>query len=251
MILKRARIVHCSEAERDAIRERAAAAGKTLSRFLLDPVAPGDREDGVAALTPAELVDLCEGLRALVAFLRAPGGGQGLAAARGGGVVRDVAADGLPQGRRVRVSVSATDEEWALVRERAAGRGLSISDFLVGLALPAGSASGAGPLPALNGLEQREALDALRQMRKLLSAGDGRNDAPSDVRERHAGSPDAPAAGSAGPEQAGREALPGDGRAEGTEAVKEAGGGGGISKTARQSGRGPGADAEPRQGRLI
>ena len=58
---KQPRNLHCSKAEREAIRERAAAAGKTVSRFLLDPVVSGDREDRVPGLTPGELAELCEG----------------------------------------------------------------------------------------------------------------------------------------------------------------------------------------------
>ena len=223
MIRKRARNLHCRKAERDAVRGRAAAAGKTVSRLLLDPVVSGGREDRVAGLTPGELAELCEGLRAVVAFVRASGDRQEPVAACGDGGSPVVETEGPAQGARVRLSVSATDAEWARVREQAAGRGLSISDFLVGLALPTGSASGAGPLPALDGAEQREALEAIRYMRGLLSAMDGRAAAPPEVRERHAvPSPDAAAADTtAEPVAAGR------------------------------TGSGPEADREPRQGGLF
>ncbi len=123
----------------------------------------------------------------------------------------------------MRLSVSATDEEWTAVRERAAGHGLSISDFLVGLALPAGSASGAGPLPALDGVEQREALDAIRYMRGFMLAMDARNAAPPEVRDRIAaphGSPDTGAAGLSSPQKAGCTSLPGGRRAERTEGAR-------------------------------
>lgn len=201
MIRKRPRNLHCSKAARDAIRERAAAAGKTVSRLVLDAAVSGGQEDRVAGLTPGELAELCEGMRAVIAFVRASGERQGSIAACGDGGATVVATDVPAQGARVRLSVSATDEEWARVREQAAGRGLSISDFLVGTALPTGSASGAGPLPALDGAEQREALDAIRRMHGLLSAMAGRTAAPPEARERHAApSPDAAAAGPAGPE---------------------------------------------------
>ena len=219
MIRKRARNLHCSKAARDAIRGRAAAAGKTVSRFLLDPVVSRGREDGVAGLTPGELAELCEGLRAVVAFVRASRDRQEPVAACGGGASPVVEPDGPAQGARVRLSVSATDGEWATVREQAAGRGLSISDFLVGLALPAGSAPGAGPLPALDGAEQREALDAIRHMRGLLSALDG-----------HA-------------------SLSGGGGAERTEAGRAAADTAAEPVAAVRTGSGP--EAEPQQGGLF
>ncbi len=244
MIPKRPRNLHCSRAERDAIRERAAAAGKTVTRFLLDPVVSGDREDEVRGLTPRELAELCEGLRAVIAFMRSRGGRQG-------GVVPPAAnTEGPLQGARVRLSVSATDGEWARVRERAAGRGLSISDFLVGLALPTGSASDAGPLPALDGMEQREALDAIRQMRGLLPAMD--DAAPSEVRERHAASsPDAGAAGSGGPERAGCSFPPDEGRAAPAEGARASWDTTGPSKAPGGAGRSSGENREPRQGSLL
>lgn len=244
MIPKRPRNLHCGRAERDAIRERAAAAGKTVTRFLLDPVVSGDREDGVPGLTPRELAELCEGLRAVIAFMRSRGGRQG------GAVPPAANTEGPLQGARVRLSVSATDGEWATVRERAAGRGLSISDFLVGLALPTGSASDAGPLPALNGMEQREALDAIRQMRGLLPAMD--DAAPSEVPERHAApSPDAEAADPGGPERAGCSFLPDEGRAAPAEGARASCDTTGPSKTPGGSGRSSGENRESRQGSLL
>ena len=226
MIPKRPRNLHCGRAERDAIRARAAAAGKTITRFLLDPVVAGDREDGVPGLTPRELAELCEGLRAVIAFMRSRGGRQG------GAVPPAANTEGPLQEARVRLSVSATDGDWATVRERAAGRGLSISDFLVGLALPTGSASDAGPLPALDGMEQREALDAIRHMRGLLPAMD--DAAPSEV-----------------PERAGCSILPDEGRAAPAEGVRASCDAGGSSKAPGGSGRSSGENREPRQGSLL
>lgn len=246
MIPKRPRNLHCGRAERDAIRARAAAAGKTVTRFLLDPVVAGDREDGVPGLTPRELAELCEGLRAVIAFMRSRGGRQ----ACGDAVPPAANTECPPQGARVRLSVSATDGEWARVRERAAGRGLSISDFLVGLALPTGSASDAGPLPALNGMEQREALDAIRQMRGLLPAMD--DAVSSEVRERHtAPSPDAGAADPGGPEPAGCSFPPDEGRAAPAEGARASCDAGGPSKAPGGSGRSSGENREPRQGSLL
>lgn len=69
---KRARSVYCSLEEREAIARGAGAAGKSISRFLLDPAL--DREDGdddAGVLTEEERAELRDGIRGLAALLEA------------------------------------------------------------------------------------------------------------------------------------------------------------------------------------
>ena len=82
--------------------------------------------------------------------------------------------------------------------QQARRRGLPVSRYLVGLVLPDGSAVGspADPLPALDGVEQRELLGAARLMRSLFShtGGADADAALEGMRERfaallHAGEP--------------------------------------------------------------
>ena len=66
--------------------------------------------------------------------------------------------------RSLHLSISATDEEWEIVRRNAARRRLSIARYLVGLALGEDSdtADGTGPEVALDPSEQREGLSRFR-----------------------------------------------------------------------------------------
>ena len=66
--------------------------------------------------------------------------------------------------RSLHLSISATDEEWEIVRRNAARRRKSIARYLVGLALGEDSdaADSTGPEVALDPSEQREGLDILR-----------------------------------------------------------------------------------------
>ena len=83
MSRKHPRSVYCSPEEQAAIRERAAAAGLPVSRFLLERAQQAREEAGsgpAAALTEAERVELHDGIRVLAAFAdllcgAAPGGG--------------------------------------------------------------------------------------------------------------------------------------------------------------------------------
>lgn len=68
---KRPRSVYCSPEEHAAIRERAAAAGLPVSRFLLERAQQAREEAGsgpAAALTEAERAELHDGVRVLSAF---------------------------------------------------------------------------------------------------------------------------------------------------------------------------------------
>ena len=67
----------------------------------------------------------------------------------------------------VRVSISATDEEWELVGERANRQRMSGSRYLVAAALSEG---GAHPVA---GGDERDLLEAVRRLRPLLSGGAG------------------------------------------------------------------------------
>ena len=66
---KRPRSVYCSPEERDAIGARAAAAGMTVSSFVLARgLASGGVGEAAAGLTAAERAELHEGVRRLIGF---------------------------------------------------------------------------------------------------------------------------------------------------------------------------------------
>ena len=176
MIGKRPRGFYCTREERAVIGARAAAAGLSVSRLVLDLVHDDMADGPVSGLTATEMTELLDGLRVVVAYVRGlpdraedastlqpPGSGGGR---RDDGEATD--RSGPSSSERVRLSISATDDEWAAVHERALRRGLSRSRYLVGLLLPDAGLNTA-PLPALSGVEQREVLEALRRMPSLLS----------------------------------------------------------------------------------
>ncbi|MCY4319309.1 MAG: hypothetical protein OXE76_09000, partial [Alphaproteobacteria bacterium] len=186
MIRKRGRGFYCTRQERAAIGAR--AAGLSVSRLVLDLV----REDSTdrPALTAAEMAELLDGFRLLAAFLRGmPDGAAhvGVSQTAGSSGPEDEEAtnpdDEMPAAR-VRLSISATDDEWAMVHERALQRGLSRSRYLVGLLLPEATVGNrhGSVLPALSGGEQREVLDGMRRLIALLSGEPGA--ALADMSER-------------------------------------------------------------------
>lgn len=190
-MLKRPWTVWCSPEERAAIRARARAVGVPVSRLVLDlAFAEAGSQDG-AALTAEEMAELLGGFRVLVAFVRmvkgeaVDAGGSEAGPGDGAAVSEDPGEGGRWPAERTRLSVSATEEEWAAVRERARRHGLSVSRYLVGLVLPYGGAPGlhGNPLPALGGLEQRELLEAARHMRSLLSGAEDGGAVLSGMRE--------------------------------------------------------------------
>ena len=65
------------------------------------------------------------------------------------------------------LTLSATDADWALVREKAARRGLSVSRYAEALVLDGWEARD-GPALRLDGPEQRELLGTVREFRSLL-----------------------------------------------------------------------------------
>ena len=69
------------------------------------------------------------------------------------------------------LSLSATDAEWAVVKEKAERRRLSISRYAVALVLGGGWEARDGPALVLSGDEQREMFEAVRAFRALM--GDG------------------------------------------------------------------------------
>ena len=77
--LRRQRSLHCAPAEQAMIRERAAEAGKTVSRHVLDLALADDPDRHPLVLTEEEQRELVEGIREVEAFVRAlrqelPGG---------------------------------------------------------------------------------------------------------------------------------------------------------------------------------
>ena len=82
------------------------------------------------------------------------------------------------------LTLSATDADWAVVRNNAARRGVSISRYVVALVLDGGGDAPDGPALALVGDEQREMLETVRAFRTLM--GDGAEASPliEDMRVR-------------------------------------------------------------------
>ena len=66
----RQRSLYCRAGDRALIRGRAEAAGKTVSRYLLDLAASDDPDRYPVALTPGEQAELRDGVRALLARTR-------------------------------------------------------------------------------------------------------------------------------------------------------------------------------------
>ncbi len=81
----------------------------------------------------------------------------------------------------VRLSISATDGEWAAVRLEASRRGLSISRYLVGAALANAPARRAGPAPALDDREERRLLELIRRLQPLLLEPDEQDLPPTEL----------------------------------------------------------------------
>ncbi len=76
---RRQRSLHCGPEEQAMIRERAAAAGKTVSRHVLDLALADEPDRHRLVLTREEQAELRDGVRAVEAFVRAlrrelPGG---------------------------------------------------------------------------------------------------------------------------------------------------------------------------------
>ena len=83
----------------------------------------------------------------------------------------------MRRGRRRRkvgkhISLSATDADWEIVRRNAKRRGLSIARYLVELVERDASEEDAGPALALTAEEQRELLEAVREVRALMLEGE-------------------------------------------------------------------------------
>ncbi len=78
--------------------------------------------------------------------------------------------------RSLHLSLSATDEEWEIVRRNAARRRKSIARYLVGLALGEDSTAidSTGPEVALDPAEQREGLDIMRRISLYVGDEDSR-----------------------------------------------------------------------------
>ena len=117
---------------RDAIRERAAAAGKSFPRLVLDLVFAEVADRHVSALTAEELAELLDGFQILVAFVRVlrnqAAHGDDSGTVRGSGVSGDAGApadlgDGRRVGGRPCTGAAARTVDFALPRRaRAAGR---------------------------------------------------------------------------------------------------------------------------------
>ena len=90
------------------------------------------------------------------------------------------------RGRKVgkHISISATDADWETVRRNAKRRGLSIARYLVELVERDASEEDAGPALALAAEEQREQLEAVREIRALMLEGEEAGPLVRDMQER-------------------------------------------------------------------
>ena len=90
------------------------------------------------------------------------------------------------RGRKVgkHISISATDADWEIVRRNAKRRGLSIARYLVELVERDASEEDAGPALALAPEEQREQLEAVREIRALLLEGEDAVPLVRDMQDR-------------------------------------------------------------------
>ena len=84
------------------------------------------------------------------------------------------------------ISISATDADWEVVRSNAGRRGLSIARYLLELVERDASESeeDAGPALALAKEEQREQLEAVREVRALMLEGEDAGLLVRDMQER-------------------------------------------------------------------
>ena len=82
------------------------------------------------------------------------------------------------------ISISATDADWEIVRSNAKRRRLSIARYLVELVEQDASEEDAGPELALTADEQREQLEAVREVRALMLEGEEAGPLVSDMQER-------------------------------------------------------------------
>ena len=73
---RRQRSLHCKPDEQAMIRARAEAAGKTVSRYVLDLALADDPDRHPVVLTPDEQAELRDGVRELRAFVRAENDGR-------------------------------------------------------------------------------------------------------------------------------------------------------------------------------
>ena len=96
------------------------------------------------------------------------------------------------------ISISATDADWETVRRNADRRGLSIARYLVELVERDGSEEDAGPALALAAEEQREHLEAVREVRALMVEGEEAGPLVRDMQDRIAVQFDAWASAMAG-----------------------------------------------------
>ena len=100
----------------------------------------------------------------------------------------------MRRGRRRRkvgkhISLSATDADWEIVRSNAKRRGLSIARYLVELVEREASEEDAGlrhecPELTLAAEEQRELLEAVREVRALMLEGEDAGPLVRDMQER-------------------------------------------------------------------
>ena len=82
------------------------------------------------------------------------------------------------------ISLSATDADWETVRSNAKRRGLSIARYLVELVERDASEEDAGPELTLAAEEQRELLEAVREVRALMLEGEDAGPLVRDMQER-------------------------------------------------------------------
>ena len=194
---RRQRSLHCKPAEQAMIRERAEAASKTVSRYVVELALADDPDRHPLVLTEEEQAEVA-GWGAGVAGIRAgsPARASGRQRAEPAerGLCACTGAGAVSRKRRRRkvgkhISLSATDADWEIVRRNATRRGLSIARYLVELVERDASEEDAGlrhecPALALAAEEQRELLEAVREVRALMLEGEDAGPLVRDMQER-------------------------------------------------------------------
>ena len=82
------------------------------------------------------------------------------------------------------LTLSATDDEWDMVKSRAPRRGLSLARYLVGLAARDGARENEGLPLALAAVQQRELLECHREILALLKGDAGTPSLIADIQAR-------------------------------------------------------------------
>ena len=194
---RRQRSLHCKPAEQAMIRERAEAASKTVSRYVMELALADDPDRHPLVLSEEEQAEVAgwgPGVAGIGAGSPARASGRQRAEPAERDLCACTGAGAVSRKRRRRkvgkhISLSATDADWETVRSNANRRGLSIARYLVELVERDASEEDAGlrhecPELTLAAEEQRELLEAVREVRALMLEGEDAGPLVRDMQER-------------------------------------------------------------------